>query len=232
MDIIDLKKIPQFLLECSNKYLPIYLIEIGKNKELIFKPQKPNPTFSGKINEHCNIYFDMVNKTYTFSGKLFCPTMERFIVVNISPVLPDRRTEKRYPVPSLITHIKEMGSFGHLNIIEGHAIDINLKGVRIQNLVSLQIGIIYEVEINLVYKHQIYILKSNIVIKNVIKQGFNYYCGCQFINMDDKNKKILEEYILDIQGKLRKDFLNVENFTIFTHYFMNFINIFANTLII
>ncbi|MCL5408939.1 MAG: PilZ domain-containing protein [Candidatus Omnitrophica bacterium] len=222
MDIVDLKQVKQFSLECKNKTIIVYLLEIGKNNELIFKPDKPNPEFCGKINENCCVFFEVLNKTWTFSGKLFCPTIERFIVVNRSSVMSDRRRERRFPVPSLAAHIKETGVFHHLNIIDAHAMDLTLKGIRIQSLTALQIGVSYEIEVNIIYKHQIHIFKSNILIKDVTKQGFNYYCGGEFINTDEENKHILEEYLLDIQGKLKKDFLNVENLTTFSNYFINF----------
>ncbi len=206
MDIINLKQIKQFTLECHNRNIIMYLIEIGQKQELFFKPDKPNVEFDGKMNEHCNIFFEILNKTYMFSGKLFCPSMEKFIVVDSSPIIADRRSEKRLPVPSLSVSLKEKGNFS--SQLGAHAVDINFKGVRIQCLESLTVGVSYEMEISMVYKHQIHVFKSNFLIKNIIRHGFDYYCGGLFLNTTDENKQILDEYILDIQGKLRKDFLN------------------------
>jgi len=206
MAAIDFKKVPEFVIVADNRQHQARLLDIGTRGEFFFALTGGAGYAESSMRRHGVVCFEWEGKRYCFCGQLFCPSPFRLTVLRSSPIIEDRRKERRLDTQFLQAQVSGKGLFH--GTIQATVLDICHNGMRIETHQALQQGTEYDVDVTLKVKHFSSTFRSPCCVLAVHEKRGIYHSCAMFHDTQTSDRTQLDKFLAETGGS-GKDHLNV-----------------------
>jgi len=194
---VDLGKVRGFSITIEENSYEVRLADIGPEGELYFQPVKPINR-GNFLSTEGRVAFSLDEKSFTFIGDCFMPTLDRVVVIRKSEIVEDVRSKTRYKVEEMPCVVKQK-KFLDETVIDGFIEDISENGALIKTREPLENNLLYTLETTLGKAR----FTSGIFVRSSKEADGFHINGALFHQTTPENQHVLRIFNLSLSGRLQ-----------------------------